>query len=67
MQKLSSHLDVLVFSIALGEIGVTAALLEEIGGMYIPMNLSTSLFLRRRNYLNLLLMLNSPRGSTPQI
>lgn len=32
MQKLSSHLDVLVFSIALGEIGVTAALLEEIGG-----------------------------------
>ena len=43
----------------------TAAFLDEIGGIYIPMNLSTNLFLSNKNYLNLLRRWNYPWGSIP--
>jgi hypothetical protein len=60
LKKGPPHFDVSLLCISLCPSTDTAALLEGMGGMYIPMNLSTSLFLRMRNSLNLLLILNSP-------
>lgn len=64
-QKSSSFLNKPVFSISLNYTKTTAAFFDGIGGIYIPTNLSTSFTLRIENYLYLLRMINSPRGSAP--
>ena len=66
IEELSSFLNVSFFGVSLGHIMYTEALFDGIGGIYMPMNRSTNLFLNSKNSLNLLLMKNSPCGSFPE-
>lgn len=65
LKESSSLFYLSLLCISLYWMGFTAVLFEGIGGMYIPINLSTSLFRSRRNYLYRLRMLKSPCGSLP--
>jgi hypothetical protein len=67
IEESSSFFDHPFFCITLIYSAITAALFEAIGGMYMPVNLSTNLLRRRRNSLNRRRMLNSPWGSLPEI